>query len=40
MGHAIAEEAGTKVAKAKSHSALRYNKENLLNSWFVVVGKE
>jgi 3'(2'), 5'-bisphosphate nucleotidase len=35
-GQAIAEHAGATVIQAKSRERLRYNKENLLNPWFIV----
>ena len=35
-GQAIAQEAGAKVIEANSEVELRYNKENLLNPWFLV----
>lgn len=35
-GHAIAELAGCQVRKWESDSSLEYNKENLLNPWFLV----
>ncbi len=34
--HVIATEAGRKVLNAKTQQPLAYNKENLLNEWFVV----
>jgi 3'(2'), 5'-bisphosphate nucleotidase len=38
-GHAIALAAGCLVTKADETSPLLYNKENLLNPWFIVKGK-
>jgi 3'(2'), 5'-bisphosphate nucleotidase len=38
-GHAIAVAAGCSVTKADETSPLLYNKENLLNPWFIVKGK-
>jgi len=35
-GHAIAKFAGCKVYNYESNDELKYNKENLLNPWFVV----
>ncbi|MDO5656499.1 MAG: 3'(2'),5'-bisphosphate nucleotidase CysQ [Flavobacteriaceae bacterium] len=35
-GHAICRAAGVKILQAGSESELEYNKENLLNPWFVV----
>ncbi|MEN8224568.1 MAG: 3'(2'),5'-bisphosphate nucleotidase CysQ [Bacteroidota bacterium] len=35
-GQAIAENAGATVNNANTHTRLRYNKENLLNPWFIV----
>jgi len=35
-GHAIAECAGARVLDYRTQQPLRYNKENLLNPWFVV----
>jgi len=35
-GHAVAKFAGCKVYDFKSNTELQYNKENLLNPWFVV----
>ncbi len=34
--HAVAEAAGRKVVEAESKTPLQYNKENLLNPWFIV----
>ncbi|NNC94757.1 MAG: 3'(2'),5'-bisphosphate nucleotidase CysQ [Chitinophagales bacterium] len=34
--HAVAEYAGRKVLNAENFTALKYNKENLLNPWFIV----
>jgi 3'(2'), 5'-bisphosphate nucleotidase len=34
-GHAIAEAAGLKILEYPAFSNLRYNKENLLNPWFI-----
>ncbi len=36
-GHAIAEAAGARVLQYDSDEALVYNKQNLLNPWFVVI---
>lgn len=36
-GHAIAKYAGKSVNLFKSNEPIRYNKENLLNEWFVVI---
>ena len=36
-GHAIAENAGCKVLQYDTNEPLIYNKENLLNPWFVVL---
>jgi 3'(2'), 5'-bisphosphate nucleotidase len=35
-GHAIAARAGARVVRNDTGSPLRYNKENLLNPWFIV----
>jgi 3'(2'), 5'-bisphosphate nucleotidase len=35
-GHAVAKFAGCKVYNYQSNDELKYNKENLLNPWFVV----
>jgi 3'(2'), 5'-bisphosphate nucleotidase len=35
-GHAICSAAGFKVLKYPERSPLKYNKENLLNPWFLV----
>jgi len=35
-GHAIAKAAGFKVLQYQSNNELIYNKENLLNPWFLV----
>jgi 3'(2'), 5'-bisphosphate nucleotidase len=36
-GQAIVEFSGAKVFKYDSEEPLNYNKENLLNPWFVVI---
>lgn len=38
-GHAIARAAGMKVYQAGTDEPLQYNKEDLLNPWFIVEGK-
>jgi len=38
-GHAVAAYSGARIYEYESGNTLRYNKENLLNSWFVVEGK-
>lgn len=38
-GHAIARAAGMEVYQAESDEPLQYNKENLLNPWFIVEPK-
>lgn len=35
-GHAIAKAAGREIYNAETHQPLQYNKENLLNPWFIV----
>jgi len=37
-GQAVAEEAGGEVVKYKMKTSLKYNKENLLNPWFITKG--
>lgn len=39
-GHAIARAAGMEVYQAGEEEPLRYNKEDLLNPWFIVEPKE
>lgn len=39
-GHAIARAAGMEVYQAGKDEPLRYNKEDLLNPWFIVEPKE
>ncbi len=39
-GHAIARAAGLEVYQAGKEEPLCYNKENLLNPWFVVEPKQ
>jgi len=39
-GHAIAESAGARVLDYRTQKPLQYNKENLLNPWFVVFRDE
>ena len=39
-GHAVAKFAGCEVYNFKTNTELEYNKENLLNPWFVVERKE
>jgi 3'(2'), 5'-bisphosphate nucleotidase len=39
-GHAIVEAAGGKVVDTEKRVSLQYNKENLLNPWFIVKNKE
>lgn len=38
-GHAIARAAGMEVYQAGEEEPLRYNKEDLLNPWFIVEPK-
>ena len=38
-GQAIAESAGASVKETDNGKRLRYNKENLLNPWFIVERK-
>jgi 3'(2'), 5'-bisphosphate nucleotidase len=37
-GHAVAQYAGARIYEYKSGKTLRYNKENLLNPWFIIEG--
>jgi 3'(2'), 5'-bisphosphate nucleotidase len=37
-GHAVAQYAGTRIYEYESGETLRYNKENLLNPWFIIEG--
>ena len=37
-GHAVAHYSDCKVYDYKTGSELKYNKENMLNPWFVVAG--
>jgi 3'(2'), 5'-bisphosphate nucleotidase len=39
-GHAVAQYAGARIYEYKSGETLRYNKENLLNPWFIIEGSE
>ena len=39
-GHAIVRAAGGEIWQAEKHEPLQYNKENLLNPWFIVERKE
>ena len=39
-GHAVAQYAGARIYEYESGETLRYNKENLLNPWFIVEGAE
>lgn len=39
-GQAIVENAGGKVILTDEKAPMRYNKENILNPWFLVVGKD
>lgn len=39
-GHAIVRAAGGEVYQAEEKTPLRYNKEDLLNPWFIVLPKE
>ena len=39
-GHAIVRAAGGEIWQAEKHDLLQYNKENLLNPWFIVERKE
>jgi len=39
-GHAIAQYARSRIYEYESGETLKYNKENLLNPWFVVEAKE
>jgi 3'(2'), 5'-bisphosphate nucleotidase len=36
--HAVAESAGAKIVDYPAGESLRYNKENLLNPYFIVAG--
>ena len=38
-GHAIVRAAGGEIWQAEKHEPLQYNKENLLNPWFIVMKK-
>ena len=39
-GRAVAQYAGTRIYEYESGETLRYNKENLLNPWFIIEGSE
>ena len=39
-GQAIVENAGGKVVVPDDYTPMKYNKENILNSWFLVIGKD
>jgi len=39
-GHAVAQYAGARIYEYESGKTLRYNKENLLNPWFIVEGSK